>query len=328
MRMRDDDGHHAMLKAGKAWKRVRESSKRLWSDWTMEICPGLVKARAEAQSISNNTSGKGYNTAMSALLEEYGLDDMDPTARKHALDIMEFLPAVERWRAKQPNRERLNHPTTVWRLFEHSAEYQDERIARGLPLPKRKDSEAAPGEKPTLLEETAALQTKVDALEQRVVEVEQERDGYKTTVEQLRREASPEFADVKHAIAASPQPIALWVFVKSVRYYLKTLEPDEREQVADRILTPLGLVSMQLTRKEKLTWEPDGDGNYVAYVMEDALYPYYFLCYFDPSGYGISFTTSEDDDDMEVLVDGEKEPLPLAKAKKSAETHHKQRAAS
>src|SRR5262245_54911433 len=113
MRMRDDDGHHAGLRAGKAWGRVKKEQQRMWSDRTMEIGPFLAKARAEAMAIAgtNQPMGRGYNTKMAELLEEYGLDDMSETARAHILKIMGELDAVEEWRAKQKDPGDLNHPS-------------------------------------------------------------------------------------------------------------------------------------------------------------------------------------------------------------------------
>ena len=69
MPIRDEDGHRAMQAAGKAWKAIKTSGAKTWREWTEVIGPGLVNARAEAQSISNASSGKGYNAAMGALLE-------------------------------------------------------------------------------------------------------------------------------------------------------------------------------------------------------------------------------------------------------------------
>ena len=68
MPIRDEDGHRAMQAAGKAWKAIKTSGVKTWREWTEVIGPGLVKARAEAQSISNASCGKGYNAAMGALL--------------------------------------------------------------------------------------------------------------------------------------------------------------------------------------------------------------------------------------------------------------------
>jgi hypothetical protein len=68
MPIRDEDGHRAMQAAGKAWNAIKTSGAKTWMEWTEVIGPGLVNARAEAQSISNASSGKGYNAAMGALL--------------------------------------------------------------------------------------------------------------------------------------------------------------------------------------------------------------------------------------------------------------------
>jgi hypothetical protein len=68
MPIRDEDGHRAMQAAGKAWNAIKTSGPKTWREWTQVIGPGLVKARAEAQRISNASSGKGYNAAMGALL--------------------------------------------------------------------------------------------------------------------------------------------------------------------------------------------------------------------------------------------------------------------
>jgi hypothetical protein len=68
MPIRDEDGHRAMQAAGKAWKAIKTGGAKTWREWTEVIGPGLVKARAEAQDISNASSGKGYNVAMGALV--------------------------------------------------------------------------------------------------------------------------------------------------------------------------------------------------------------------------------------------------------------------
>ena len=135
MRMRDDDGHHAMLAAGKAWAEIKESRKRTWSDYTMIIGPALTKARAEAmaRAETNQPLGKGYNMQMGELLKEYALDDMKETVRAHILKIMGELDLVEEWRAKQKDPDDLNHPTRVWTSYQRSAKKKDERDANKQP---------------------------------------------------------------------------------------------------------------------------------------------------------------------------------------------------
>ena len=103
MPIRDEDGHRAMQAAGKAWKAIKTSGAKTWREWTEVIGPGLVNARAEAQSISNASSGKGYNAAMGALLEEYGFGNAlerhrSQVTRADLLRCMDYLTEIEKWR--------------------------------------------------------------------------------------------------------------------------------------------------------------------------------------------------------------------------------------
>jgi hypothetical protein len=103
MPIRDEDGHRAMQAAGKAWKAIKTSGAKTWREWTEVIGPGLVKARAEAQSISNASCGKGYNAAMGALLEEYGFGNAlerrrSQVTRADLLRCMDYLTEIEKWR--------------------------------------------------------------------------------------------------------------------------------------------------------------------------------------------------------------------------------------
>ena len=51
-KMRDPEGHRAMQAAGEAWKKIKTRGARTWTEWTEVIGPGLVMARTEARSIS------------------------------------------------------------------------------------------------------------------------------------------------------------------------------------------------------------------------------------------------------------------------------------
>jgi Holliday junction resolvase-like predicted endonuclease len=127
--MRDEDGHRAMLAAGKAWRKA--GRQLLWSDWTLVIGPALMKARAEAVAIAgtNQPRGRGYNTAMAGLLREYGLDGMGETVRAHILRIMEEYADVEEWRARQENPAGLNHPSRVRAKYQRwTTEQEAERL--------------------------------------------------------------------------------------------------------------------------------------------------------------------------------------------------------
>ena len=54
MRIRDEEGHRAMQAAGKAWRAIKITSMRTWTDWTQVVGPGLTKARKEALSVSGS----------------------------------------------------------------------------------------------------------------------------------------------------------------------------------------------------------------------------------------------------------------------------------
>jgi hypothetical protein len=172
MRMRDDGDHKAGQEAGAAWRRIKSAGRRSWAEWTTKIGPFLVKARTEAihTSRSNGPSGRGYNTAMSGLLVAYHLDDMEKVTRADMLHIMEELVSVEHWHAKQPGRERLNHPTTVWRLYKSSGEHKAVEIEEGTYKSPKERAKIGP----TAAEEAAHLRDLLQQAEARIEELEQE----------------------------------------------------------------------------------------------------------------------------------------------------------
>jgi hypothetical protein len=117
------------------------------------IGPGLVKARAEAQRISNASSGKGYNAAMGALLEEYGFGNAlerrrSQVTRADLLRCMDYLKEIEKWRHdakasvllpverhrkhRYPDHTVLNHPSVVWRQFKTSEDGKQAFKDRGI----------------------------------------------------------------------------------------------------------------------------------------------------------------------------------------------------
>jgi hypothetical protein len=157
MKMRDDAGHEAMLEAGNAWQRIVQGQTKLWSDWKV-IGSALDKARHEAQALakSNQPMGRGYNTKMGELLAEYKLADIHETPRAHLLKVMDNLPEVEEWRAKQNNPETLNHPTTVWTKYH--------RATKGN----------RPPSKSPLREEIKALKLTLGERDARIQELEEE----------------------------------------------------------------------------------------------------------------------------------------------------------
>ena len=203
MPIRDEDGHRAMQAAGKAWKAIKTSGAKTWREWTEVIGPGLVKARAEAQSISNASSGKGYNAAMGALLEEYGFGNAlerhrSQVTRADLLRCMDYLTEIEKWRHdakasvllpverhrkhRYPDHTVLNHPSVVWRQFKTSEDGKQAFKDRGI-VPA----------KPRAPKPTADLKRDLDQAKARIEELKEE------------LEAARFLGPVTEAAAAPPQ---------------------------------------------------------------------------------------------------------------------------
>lgn len=183
MQMRDIAGHQAMLQCRKAWKRVKANQSKLWSDWTMEIGPALMKARTEAMAVAhtNQPKGRGYNEAMSGLLKEYEVADMGETARAHVLKIMEHLAEVEEWRAKQKDPDDLNHPSRVWLKYQKSSAQADERTQQ-----ERKERKAE--REASQIRGTRALEDEIERLKAYIHEIETALAQREQENEQLRQE--------------------------------------------------------------------------------------------------------------------------------------------
>ena len=126
-KMRDPEGHRAMQAAGKAWRAIKITSMRTWTDWTQVVGPGLMKAREEALSVSDSKApiGSAYNKAMGALLQEYGFGDAlerkrSEVTRADLLHCMDHLKEIKTWLRRYPDQTVLNHPSVVWRRFKAS----------------------------------------------------------------------------------------------------------------------------------------------------------------------------------------------------------------
>ena len=207
--------------AGKKWRSHKKDQARSWSDWTMTWGPALEKARAEAMAVAetNQPKGKGYNTAMSGLLEEYDLADMEAVERKSMLDIMANLSAVEEWRAKQPNYSRLDHPTGIWRAYQAD-------------LKKTKDAEWEPGEK-----QLSPVKQR-DAI---IIKLNEENAALKAHVEELEAARDTTTKPVTTAVEATDDDIAVFRnayakhFAKMMTGF-KTLKTRKRAQEAELAL--------------------------------------------------------------------------------------------
>ena len=197
----DEDGHRAMQAAGKAWKAIKTSGAKTWREWTEVIGPGLVKARAEAQSISNASCGKGYNAAMGALLEEYGFGNAlerhrSQVTRADLLRCMDYLTEIEKWRhdAKAsvllpverhrkhcyPDHTVLNHPSVVWRQFKTSEDGKQAFKDRGI-VPA----------KPRVPKPTADLRRDLEQARARIEELKEELEAARFLAQVTEATAAP-----------------------------------------------------------------------------------------------------------------------------------------
>jgi hypothetical protein len=202
MPIRDEDGHRAMQAAGKAWKAIKASGAKTWREWTEVIGPGLVKARAEAQSISGASSGRGYNTAMGALLEEYGFGNAlerhrSQVTRADLLRCMDYLSEIEKWRHdakasvllpverhrkhRYPDHTALNHPSVVWRQFKTSEDGQQAFKDRGITPAKPRTSKT-----------TTDLKRDLDQANARNEELEEELEAARAAAAPRPTEADPQ----------------------------------------------------------------------------------------------------------------------------------------
>jgi hypothetical protein len=155
LRIEDEKSHVAMQAAGKAWKAIKISSAKTWTEWTEVIEPGLVKAHEEAKRLATRSVGARYNKKMGELLQAYGFGNAveryrSKVTRADLLHCMDYLTEIEEWRhrakasvlepveSKQkhcyPDHAALNHPTVVWRRFKASEEGKQAFKDGGLEL--------------------------------------------------------------------------------------------------------------------------------------------------------------------------------------------------
>lgn len=154
-------------RAKEAWQRVKEDSKRLWTDWlligeAMEIGRDQAMRRAGA----SRPVGRGYNEAFSRWLADNGFADMDKGERARLFDIMANLSDVDQWRASLENdadRRRFNHPNAVWRQWQAWKRREGHRDA--APAPKQQSQQQANLE---LQAENDRLHERVEALESEI----------------------------------------------------------------------------------------------------------------------------------------------------------------
>jgi hypothetical protein len=109
------------IEAGKAaWVRLRDHGRRSWSEWLL-VARALDIGRREAMTTAkaNRPFGTKYNAAMGEFLRRHGFDEINNQERYRALQVLEHLETIERWRAGLPEakRRRTNHPAAIWHAW-------------------------------------------------------------------------------------------------------------------------------------------------------------------------------------------------------------------
>jgi hypothetical protein len=107
-----------------AWKRIHQEDMH-WEDW-VHVARALTIGRSHAMSVAHTNEPKGgaYNKEFSAWMDRNGFGDMDKGDRSRLFQCMEHLEGIREWRKTlaATQRQRLNHPSTVWRHFEKRIE--------------------------------------------------------------------------------------------------------------------------------------------------------------------------------------------------------------
>jgi hypothetical protein len=160
-RAQQEDRETHIRRGQEAWKRHKDDAT--WSDW-LAIGQALAIGRQDAMAAAgtNAPSGKGYNIAFGEWLARHHFDDIDKGDRSRLLDVMSNLPAIEAWRARLPqtDRLRLNHPNSVLRKWKADTVVKPPKE----PKPTLRDSVA------NLSEENAAKDRRIADLEVRLQE--------------------------------------------------------------------------------------------------------------------------------------------------------------
>jgi hypothetical protein len=141
----------------------------------MTIGEGLLEGRRWAMQTAgtNKPEGKGYVLAYGEWLKRYKVDDMDKSDRAKLLQLMEERPAVEEWRATLTDYERrnCNSPLGVWRKWTAATRVQKRR-PRAVNVSGREHARAV---------------AKVEQLQARVKELEEELESSRARVKELEQ---------------------------------------------------------------------------------------------------------------------------------------------
>jgi hypothetical protein len=103
----------------------RLAKDQTWEDWlAVGVAIDIGRQHALRVSGKNTPEGKGYNQVFSKWLKDEGFDRLDKGDRKRLMDCIDHQAEIEEWRRilTLSQRLRLNHPSTVWRRWQQSAQ--------------------------------------------------------------------------------------------------------------------------------------------------------------------------------------------------------------
>jgi hypothetical protein len=110
-----------VVEAGReAWQRRKDDAHVCWEDWVL-IGKALLAGRAHAMTRAGKKQprGKAYTLYFSNWLQAHHFHDIDKADRGKAMWTIEKLDELEAFRDSLPeaDRQRLNHPSAVWRAW-------------------------------------------------------------------------------------------------------------------------------------------------------------------------------------------------------------------
>lgn len=123
----------AVRNGREAWNRIKRG--QTWADW-VAAGRALVIGRDEAMRAAHTNEAKGrrYNEAFSQWLAHHEFADMDGADRSRLFDCMAKLGEITNWRDTLTvnQRNKWNHPATVWAHFRRPAQRDDRKSAFAL----------------------------------------------------------------------------------------------------------------------------------------------------------------------------------------------------
>jgi hypothetical protein len=275
--------------------------------------------------------GSGIRGGFTDALVQYGFTardggPMNKAIRSHLSQLLAHEAEVRAWWEKVPERVKRDW-LSAKAIHRHWTNSKKPADAPRKPSPYAAATNIELQEQLHKATKLAELEAENHGLKAKLAELEsalrkQEEPTANVTRWQAEPEARPQETEAESESDTSSSDLDDAIDV--ILDHLETLEPREQMDFVDHILSPLGLASRQITRRGKLTWKPCGDGDYRADIMKEHHVPFYHLAQSltDEKLYGVAVCFPAN---QEILVDMEKEPLPLAEAKKFAEARHAER---